>query len=391
MEVPVSCVHCRSPLPLWIGRCGPGDAEAEGHAGAAEPEGRFAYATLLYGAKTEYFLGALVTGWSLKATGTSIDLLLLHTVDVPAPFLKVLSRHWILRQVDYLEGSAKLYKNYSSSRFKAVFTKLQALGCTDYAKVLMLDLDMLVRKSLDDLFSLPAPAALKRSSGREQPEHGGTFGAEDLWRRQCDDMCSGINAGVMLLEPDQRIYERMVSEIQNNWHPEHIGTYGPEQDYLARFYSVFLKGRWTHIHAKYNYQLMLPDDYCSSAHKALDIKQDVVVAHYSGPRVKPWKLDSGEIDAEGAARLLHEDSVRELFNREQWGGPRGGMNGRPQPRERVMDGVLVTEDGRGGRLPAVVQEVMWEWVLALRRCAECMKSDGVDILSVVREVQSSGY
>merc|ERR1719401_2417127 len=84
-------------------------------------EERYAYATLLYGDKVEYFLGALVTGWSLKATGTKKDLLLLHTDDVPTEFLELLAQFWILREVEYLEGSPKMYKNYSSSRFKAVF------------------------------------------------------------------------------------------------------------------------------------------------------------------------------------------------------------------------------------------------------------------------------
>jgi len=381
-EVPISCVHCRSSLSLGIFRDMVADQD--------DVQSPSAYATLLYGAKIEYFLGALVIGWSLKASGTTKDLLLLHTTDVPAPFLNVLARHWILRQVDYLEGSQKMYKNYYNSRFKAVFTKLQALSCTDYAKVLMMDLDMLVRgPGLDELFLLPTPAALKRSSGKEQPAHGGTYSAQDMWRSQRDDMCSGINAGVMLLAPDQRVYERMVAEIQDQRHPEHIGTYGPEQDYLARFYSVFGSGLWTHIHAKFNYQLMLPEDYCSSAHKALDVERDVVVAHYSGPRVKPWKLDGGDLDSAGLSRLLRDDSVQELFGRDQWAASRERLGQRPQTRERVMDGVLVVEEATQSSLPQSVRAVMWEWVLALRKCVEGLREEGVDVPALVREVEAA--
>jgi len=359
-------------------------------------EGSYAYATLLYGSKVEYFLGALVIGWSLKDTGSPIERLLLHTDDVPAPFLRALGTLWTLRQVQYLEGSPRLYKNYSSSRFKAVFTKLQALSCTDYAKELMLDLDMLVRGNLDELFKLRAPAALKRSSGKEQPPHGGSFSSEDMWRSQRDDMCSGINAGVMLLEPDQRIYERMIAEIKDPRHPEHLGTYGPEQDYLGRFYSTFLTGSWTHIHARFNYQLMLPDDYVSSAHRNLNIERDIVVAHYSGPRVKPWKVDGGDLDAASTAQLLRDDSVRGLFGRgqrgpscERRGVPGAGRQGPPpsQPKERVMDGVLV-KDGGHDRLPVAVQAVMWDWILALRRCTDDLKHSGIDVASIIQEVQT---
>ncbi|OLQ09880.1 Pentatricopeptide repeat-containing protein, chloroplastic [Symbiodinium microadriaticum] len=195
--------------------------------------------------------------------------------------------------------------------FKDVFTKLQALSCTDFDKVLMMDLDMLVRGNLDELFYLRAPAALKRCSGGEQPEHGGDFNAEDLWSKQGDSMCSGINAGVMLLEPDQDVYDRMVKEIQDPSNPEHLGTLGPEQDYLARFYSTFGCGSWTHLHAKFNYQPNLPNDYIGSAHRALDVVEDVVVAHFSGGRVKPWKVPGLRLDASGVRRLVEDDALEE--------------------------------------------------------------------------------
>merc|ERR1712176_51181 len=174
---------------------------------------------------------------------------------------------------------------------------------------------MLIHSNIDDLFDLRTPAAMKRSSGRGQPPHGHTFDARDLWRTDGEDMCSGINAGVMLLQPDARIYKRMLSEIKDPNHPEHIGTYGPEQDYLSRFYCVFLSGTWTHIHARYNYQLQLPDDYVSKEHRALDLQRDVAVAHYSGGRVKPWELSRDALGPDGLRRLLSDDSVRASFAR----------------------------------------------------------------------------
>jgi len=273
-----------------------------------------------------------------------------------------------------------------------VFTKLQALSCTDYAKVLMLDLDMLVRSNIDELFSLKAPAALRRSSGREQPPHGGTFSAEDIWHAPRTDMSSGINAGVMLLEPDQRVFERMAAEIQDPRHPEHIGTYGPEQDYLARFYSTFLSGRWTHIHARFNYQPMLPRNYVSSAHRKVDVKRDVVVAHYSGPRVKPWKLNAGcDLDADSVMQLLHDDSLRGHIS----GEPRSsnhcseqsqsGQRTVSRPKERMMDGVIVKE-APPEELPAEVQALMWEWIEALRSCDKDLKQLGINIVDIISEV-----
>jgi hypothetical protein len=176
----------------------------------------------------------------------------------------------------------------------------------------------------------------------------------------------------------------MVSEISVENHPEHLGTFGPEQDYLSRFYCTFIRGDWSHIHARYNYQLMLPDDYCSSAHKALDIAQDVVVAHYSGPRVKPWELQKDvPLDPAGVRRLLTDDSVKEVFAREQ-GPSKGKSKGRPPPpRERIMDGVLVVEQDVLNCLPADVQKVMFEWVLALRACEKELREAGTDLMEII--------
>ena len=47
-------------------------------------------ATLLYGCNAEYFLGALVMGWSLKATDASTERLLHYTDDVPQPYVRTL-------------------------------------------------------------------------------------------------------------------------------------------------------------------------------------------------------------------------------------------------------------------------------------------------------------
>ena len=44
--------------------------------------------------------------------------------------------------------------------------KLHALGLVDYSKVLMLDLDLAILASLDELFDLAAPAALCRGGAR---------------------------------------------------------------------------------------------------------------------------------------------------------------------------------------------------------------------------------
>lgn len=399
-EALMSCVHCRLPLALEVRarseevatELANGSSEGVQHSlgneavetpGLGRDGGPFAYATLLYGSTAEYFLGALVLGWSLHEHGCQEDKLLLHTEDVPDPFLEALRQYWKLRQVNALNAVQTLYEDFDKSRFKGVFTKLQVLSVTDYRKVLMMDLDMLVRGNLDELFKLRTPAALKRCSGREQPEHGGDVFAEDMWYAQRDGMCSGINAGVMLLEPDQQVYDRMVAEIQDFGHPEHLGTTGPEQDYLARFYTTFGRAAWSHIHAKYNYQPLLPADYVGKAHRDLDVINDVFVAHYSGPKVKPWKMEGVELNAGGVQRLLQGGEMREFFPAIHATSGRNYNSSRTM----VMDGVPVVLNGSSYSLPAEVEEVMWAWVLALRQCNNDLYEAGIDIVTLLRAAE----
>merc|ERR1712113_84554 len=97
-------------------------------------------------------------------------------------------------------------------------------------------------------------------------------------------------------------------------------------------------------------------------HKALNIERDVAIAHYSGPRVKPWKV-VGDLDLASIQRLLNDDTIREQFGRKcvhvsDVDGNRrsnnAGSDGRapPEPRHRVMDGVLIVEEEGDNILPA---------------------------------------
>eukprot|EP00913_Durusdinium_trenchii_P025675 g24098.t1 len=204
---------------------------------------RYAYATLLYGpACHKYFLGALVLGEGLQRYGSGITALLMHTPDVPKRYLEALSAAgWLCREVEYLSKVAwALFKNWQTSRFIDVFTKLRVLEQEDFDKVLFLDLDLLVRdggESLAKLFHLRPPAAMKR--GPPIPSHGDPVPYGLIWghptRRQGDELpqhqqASGINAGVMLLQPSKSVLHEMMSEVHDYDHPQHYGTYMPEQE-----------------------------------------------------------------------------------------------------------------------------------------------------------------
>lgn len=229
------------------------------------PRSRFAHCSVLFGDKKEYFLGAMMLGWSLLES--QHDVVLLVTKDVPACYrsaLQLVYSHVV--EADYLRmnadlkrdglhgPSSRLFKRPGSTRFADVFTKLQVLSLTCYERVLFLDLDVWVRDvaQLDALFEqVPAPAALQRG---ENPGAvlGGPVPYEAYWRgyerkvwveddgktykehHPAFEQASGINSGVMLLEPSAALLQFLKEDMSQWDHPGHYATYMPEQEYLGR-------------------------------------------------------------------------------------------------------------------------------------------------------------
>ena len=332
----VGCPWCRRPVAVLGDRTVPEDL-ANDRAVIPKQLSKNAYVALLYGRKChEYFLGALVLGHGLvqyarenRESGsgsTAAALVLLHTPDVPSIYLRGLSGvGWTTREVEYLGGvSRDFFHNWATSRFIYVFTKIRALQLTEFDKVLLLDLDLLVRspgpeaqcslRALESVFELPTPAAMVRAP--QVARHGRSVSYAEMWehptRRTGDvlpfhQQASGINAGVMLLRPDLPTLELMVKEVRDWYHPEHYATYMPEQEYLSRFYGTF--DRWTHIDCGYNFEIdkneRVPHDF-TQAHEDIRAKDaelrgidstavsashpGAIVLHYSGLSIKPWRL-----------------------------------------------------------------------------------------------------
>ena len=211
----------------------------------------YAYVAAVWGDSWGFVLGALVLGCALKRTGTKHDLVLLHTDDVPTSFVVMLSRFWHLHPVSYVDAVDSLFYNNKGGRFAGVFTKLHVFGLVQYDKVLMLDIDLVILHCLDDLFDLPAPAAMRRGMGHY--EHGARIDCRGFFGGMDEDWCQsgGINAGVMLLVPDLALYQRVMLEVNMSGHPEHIQGTGPEQDYLSRLFASC----WHHISVIYNCQI----------------------------------------------------------------------------------------------------------------------------------------
>ena len=266
-------------------------------------KGPYAYVILVWGESPEHVLGAIVLGGSIVRSGTSHDLICLVTPEVPASHRTALASFWMIHQVEHVKSSQRLFSSdRESSRFKHVFTKLQAMSLTQYEKVLVMDTDTLVLQNIDGLFQLVAPAAMRRGFNyRRSICHGdricgssfflGESNGEEADWSWCQG--GGINAGVMLLRPNWNTYKRMVWEVGVDNHPAHIPGNGPEQDYLSRFWC---DAPWTHIAVEYNFQLHQLYNALSPATSGMaerclllqdgDYMTKIKVVHFSG-ELKP--------------------------------------------------------------------------------------------------------
>lgn len=232
---------------------------------------KYAYVTVLYG-NNIYLTGALVLGYSLMKTNTPHDRIIMITPDVSTEYISYLKEIYThIIPIDYLRANENIFLE-KNTRFIDVFTKLQCLTLIDYAKIIMLDLDMIIAKNIDHLFELNSPAACIK---KYDVKYGRKIPSKLICRG--NKLVGSINAGLMLLEPSLTEYESIVEDISKN---EQIFSFKyPEQDYLSLRYC----DQWTSIPFNYNFQFGLTKRVRIMRYKI----HAIYVIHYSSS-YKPW-------------------------------------------------------------------------------------------------------
>ena len=189
----------------------------------------------------------------------------------------LLQEYWELREVEPVLAHQTWFGR-CETRFQGTFTKLRALELIEFRKVVIMDLDMIVRdvKRVAKLFNYETPAACFRGNGKRSVAQPRCFGSQPI---RGGRMIGGINAGLMILTPSKTDFEFMINELKKE-NPE--PTCGPEQDYLSRFYP-----EWISLPLEFNFQLH------QLGHLAKQVKsweqperrmpfEDIAIIHYSG-------------------------------------------------------------------------------------------------------------
>lgn len=291
-------------------------AQASAAAGAPPLE-RCAYVALLYGGDAEYALGALLLATSLRRCGARAPLVLLYTADVPEAKLELLRGFYsevrLIADPVHLPDDSPLCA-CSRDFGHRQFLKLHLLEL-EFEKVLYLDCDVLVRRNLDGLFALQAPAAMDRIL--PTAPHGVRLPNRVHHRGR---RVRGIQGGVMLLAPEPARFAEMRREVES-WRRGDPGfcypsSVGNEQDYLTWRYCL---GRaeeaghapvWTQLGCEYNYEAHAPSFYFGLGRERwlwLDYERDVAVLHFSAFRKRAKRVL--HVGSEGTAAVPEDPRV----------------------------------------------------------------------------------
>ncbi|GMJ11246.1 monocation-induced [Ca2+]i increases 1, INOSITOL PHOSPHORYLCERAMIDE GLUCURONOSYLTRANSFERASE 1 [Hibiscus trionum] len=163
-----------------------------------------AYVTLLYG--DDYLLGVRILGKSIRDTGTTKDMVALVSDGVSDYAKKLLKADgWKVETTNLLANPNQV----RAPRHWGVYTKLKIFNMTNYNKVVYLDGDTILVKSIEEVFKCGKFCANLKHSER-------------------------MNSGVLVVEPSEAVFNDMMSKVDT------LPSYtGGDQGFLTSYYSDF--------------------------------------------------------------------------------------------------------------------------------------------------------
>ncbi|XP_020104236.1 UDP-glucuronate:xylan alpha-glucuronosyltransferase 2-like [Ananas comosus] len=197
---------CKVALQLPEQQAINGESNVSSIASLASPrQRREAYATIIH-SSDDYVCGAVMLAHCLRNTGSTgdRDLVLLHDDSISRPKLQALAAAgWTLRRIERIHNPRAKRGAYNEYNF----SKFRLWQLTEYDKIVFVDTDILILRSLDHLFRLPQISAVHDS--------GVLF-----------------NSGVMVIEPSNCTFNALVA------HRDDIISYnGGDQGFLNEMFA----------------------------------------------------------------------------------------------------------------------------------------------------------
>ncbi len=198
----------------------------------------------------------------------------------------------LLKQIDLLAAEVPKFKNLG-----ARFFSLEIFRLGDYQKVLFLDSDMVVVKSIEEIFNLPelfyASAQLCFYKGKGR--NGTTFNAESHDNKLTDFLENPINTGFMLLDAkilSQNNYRGLIEMIKPElWNRNNL-TYTDEL-----IINQYFNNEISLLDTSYNYRARAARMIKEKENLTIE---DAKIIHYYA-NFKPWNFS--EVLASSAKNL----------------------------------------------------------------------------------------
>ncbi|MFN3850390.1 MAG: glycosyltransferase family 8 protein [Spirosomataceae bacterium] len=184
------------------------------------------YVTLL--TADSYLAGVLVLWASLKKCNSQYPFLVLVSGNVSRRVIRRLEKLNIdCKVVPSLKNPHLRDENHA---FYTVFDKLNIYRLTEYEKIVYIDADILVVDNIDELFDKPNGSAVNS---------GGLLPNFKHWTH--------LNSGVLVVEPDQSIFEDMVAQIGKLPSED-----GGDQGFLQSYFYNWPHQKHLHLDQGYN-------------------------------------------------------------------------------------------------------------------------------------------
>uniref|UniRef100_A0A1J3GLJ0 Hexosyltransferase n=1 Tax=Noccaea caerulescens TaxID=107243 RepID=A0A1J3GLJ0_NOCCA len=207
---------------------------------------RVAYVTLLHSSEV-YVCGAIALAQSIRQSGSTKDMILLHDDSIKNSSRIGLSlAGWKLRRVERIRSPFSKKGSYNEWNY----SKLRVWQVTDYDKLVFIDADFIIAKNIDYLFFYPQLSAAGNNKVL-------------------------FNSGVMVLEPSACLFEDLMLKSFK------IESYnGGDQGFLNEYFVW-----WHRLSKRVNTMKYFGDE--SKNNKTRQLPDNLEGIHYLG--LKPWR------------------------------------------------------------------------------------------------------
>ena len=303
---------------------------------SADPDDKFAYVWCVTDAHRAS--RTVISMYSVTATKTKYDLVVLVTADMPAATRELLNISGIVRLIEVPPLKYRLKTGRTSADHDTmIFTKWNCLNLIDYKKVLYLDSNALILGNIDHLFDLRAPAApfdstdgLRSVIRAKTNERGGFahgakihFKGVDMALRAKTKSAAEISANAknivaapncVLISPSRKDYDlftRALGEMQP------FGFQNCESPFdtqaICYFYSIVKQFHWANIAKRYN-TLYAPAAVSNLSHVA-DATEDIATPYTAKefPYIFVCDNDTSILMSQMSAAAAHKYKVKEYI------------------------------------------------------------------------------